>query len=107
MRENNKEEFAKKSAINLGLDLGSVSLNTVVLDQTFQVLEEHYDFIYGKPFHTLLNRLTDLLTRYSAEDIGITAITGSGGKFAAELIGGTFVNEVIAQATAVSRLYPE
>jgi predicted CoA-substrate-specific enzyme activase len=95
------------SCINLGLDLGSVSLNTVVLDQSLQVIEEYYDFVCGKPFHTLLNRLTSLLGKYPADTIKLVAVTGSGGKLAASLIGATFVNEVIAQATAAARLYPE
>ena len=91
----------------LGLDIGSVSLNTVITDRDFTVLENHYDFIHGKPFHTLLERLTGLLVKYPAEFIRVTGITGSGGKVAAELIGGNFVNEIIAQAIAVSTLYPQ
>jgi activator of 2-hydroxyglutaryl-CoA dehydratase len=59
----------------LGLDIGSVSLNTVITDQDFTVLENHYDFIHGKPFHTLLERLTGLLVKYPAEFIRITGIT--------------------------------
>ena len=35
------------------------------------------------------------------------AITGTGGKLATELIGGIFVNEIIAQATSTGILYPE
>jgi predicted CoA-substrate-specific enzyme activase len=91
----------------LGLDIGSVSLNTVLSDELNNVIEEYYDFTQGKPFHTLLHRLTDLLGKYPAERIRVTGITGSGGKTATEIIGGTYVNEIIAQATAVSRLYPE
>ena len=29
----------------LGLDIGSVSLNTVILDDKFTVIEEHYDYV--------------------------------------------------------------
>ena len=35
------------------------------------------------------------------------AITGSGGKLATDLIGGIFVNEIIAQATSAGILFPE
>ena len=35
------------------------------------------------------------------------ALTGTGGKLAAGLIGGVFVNEIIAQATSAGRLFPE
>ncbi len=107
MRQVVKEDFGENQFISLGLDIGSVSLNTVVLDQSFRVIEEYYDFIYGKPFHTLLSRLTILLDKYSQQLIRLAAVTGSGGKLASELTGSIFVNEVIAQSTAVARLYPE
>ncbi len=45
--------------------------------------------------------------RYAAEKISQVAITGSGGKLAAELIGGQFINEIIAQSKSVSKLYPD
>ncbi|MCK4597973.1 CoA activase, partial [bacterium] len=35
------------------------------------------------------------------------AITGSGGSLVAQLLGGTFVNEIIAQTTAVGRFHPQ
>jgi len=107
MRKTLKTECSCRSNICLGLDIGSVSLNTVLLDQSFKVIEEYYDFHYGKPFHALQNRLTTLFEKYSTESIQVTAVTGSGGKLAAELIGGFFVNEVIAQAISVARMYPE
>ena len=35
------------------------------------------------------------------------ALTGTGGKLAVGLIGGVFVNEIIAQATSAGRMFPE
>ncbi len=98
---------AESGGYYLGLDVGSVSLNTILMDRTFAVVEEYYDFTRGKPFHTLLHRLTKLLEKYSPGEIKLTAITGSAGKISVGLIGGAYVNEIIAQAMAVSRLYPE
>jgi predicted CoA-substrate-specific enzyme activase len=100
-------EVPERPLYYLGLDIGSVSLNTVLMDEINEVVEEHYDFIQGKPFHVLLHRLEALLEKYPAGNIRVTAITGSGGKTASEIVGGFYVNEIIAQATAVSRLYPE
>jgi len=91
----------------LGLDIGSVSLNTVLLDRSLNVIEEHYDYMHGKPFHVLHDRLASLLAKFSPDTIGVTAITGTGAKLAAELIGGKVINEVIAQAEAISSLYPQ
>ena len=96
-----------KSDILLGLDIGSVSLNTVVMDENYQVLENYYDYVHGKPFEVLHKRLASLTAEHPAETIKGIAITGTGGKLATELIGGTFVNEIIAQATSAGTLFPE
>ncbi len=95
------------SSIFLGFDIGSVSLNTVVIDEKNNILEEHYDYVYGRPFNVLKNRLTALLEKYKEESIRGIALTGTGGKLASSFIGGVFVNEIIAQATSTGTLYPE
>ena len=91
----------------LGLDIGSVSLNTVLLDENYNILEDYYDYVHGKPFNVLKERLTSILKNHSSENISGIAITGTGGKIASELIGGIFVNEIIAQATSSGRIYPD
>jgi predicted CoA-substrate-specific enzyme activase len=91
----------------LGFDIGSVSLNTAVIDENNNILEDYYDYIHGKPFNVLRERLSLILNKYPKEKIKGIAITGSGGKLATGLIGGVFVNEIIAQATSTGRLYPE
>jgi predicted CoA-substrate-specific enzyme activase len=89
----------------LGVDIGSVSLNTVVMDENHNILEEYYDYVHGKPFNVLNTRLISILERIGSVE-GI-AFTGSGGKLATKLIGGVFVNEIIAQATSSGKLFPE
>jgi predicted CoA-substrate-specific enzyme activase len=91
----------------LGLDIGSVSLNTVLMDENNNILEDYYDYIHGKPFNVLKIRLTSILKNHSSESIKGIAVTGTGGKIATELIGGVFVNEIIAQATSTSKLFPD
>lgn len=92
---------------HIGFDIGSVSLNTVVLSDNNEIIEDYYDYIHGKPFNVLKERLTSLLERYPVESIQSVAITGSGGKLASELIGGVYVNEIIAQATSTGKMYPD
>ncbi|MBN2763189.1 MAG: hypothetical protein JXR41_08880, partial [Bacteroidales bacterium] len=48
-----------------------------------------------------------ILSRYTPEQFSLVALTGSGGKLATELLGGKFVNEIIAQSKSVSVLYPD
>ncbi len=98
---------SEKAKLFLGLDIGSVSLNTVLMDEDHNIIENYYDYVHGRPFHVLNNRLASLLADHPAETIKGIAITGTGGKLAAELIGGVFVNEIIAQATSAGRLFPE
>jgi predicted CoA-substrate-specific enzyme activase len=91
----------------IGIDIGSISVNTVVIDQNGKILEEFYDYGYGKPFHQLLARLESTFEVYPEKDMKFMVFTGIGGKKAAEVLGGLHINEIIAQSTAVSRLYPE
>ncbi|MCJ7820603.1 MAG: acyl-CoA dehydratase activase, partial [Bacteroidales bacterium] len=90
----------------IGLDIGSVSLNTVLMDEELNILEDYYDYIHGRPFSVLNTRFRKILTDHRAEYILGIAVTGTGGKLATGLIGGVFVNEIIAQATSSGRLYP-
>ncbi len=99
MKENQK--------LYIGLDIGSVSLNTVLLDEEDKVIEDYYDYVHGKPFNVLRERLQSILDRLPREKIAGIAVTGTGGKLAIDLIGGIFVNEIIAQATSSGRIYPE
>lgn len=89
----------------LGIDIGSISVNTVLLDQNYQVLEEYYDYSHGKPFHVLIDRLEKLIAAHPDIDNSI-AFTGTGGKLAAELLQGVAVNEIVAQSKSVMAFYP-
>ena len=96
-----------KAKLNLGIDIGSISINTVLTDNEYRIIENHYHFCHGKPFHVLREILNDLFTRIHEANIDILAFTGTGGKQAAEILGGHFVNEIISQSTSVAVLYPE
>jgi predicted CoA-substrate-specific enzyme activase len=91
----------------LGLDLGSVSLNSVVLSQEGEVLEDRYTRTKGLPMETSLSVLQDLFARYPAASFKAVGVTGSGGKILARLLGGLFANEIISQAKAMETLHPE
>ncbi len=94
-------------AMSLGLDIGSISVNTVVIGTNREILEEHYTLCRGRPFQTLYTVLCDVLTRYPKETFSTLAITGTGAKFAAQLLGGVFVNEIVAQSAAIAAFHPE
>jgi predicted CoA-substrate-specific enzyme activase len=96
-----------EKSIFFGFDIGSVSLNTVLMDENLRILEDYYDYVHGRPFNVLRDRLSSILERIPSSSISGIAFTGTGGKLATGLIGGVFVNEIIAQATSSGKFFPE
>lgn len=84
----------------LGIDIGSIAVKSVVIDENKNILEEHYIRIKGEPAKIAASLQKDIKTRYK---IAALATTGSGGK----LIYGNFVNEIVAQSKAITHLHPE
>jgi len=91
----------------LGIDVGSVSANTVIMNDQKEVIEEHYTRLKGQPLLTVKNILEEILKRIPADAFQSLSFTGIGGKILSEILGGNFVNEIIAQARAVSHFYPD
>jgi predicted CoA-substrate-specific enzyme activase len=93
--------------MHLGADLGSISVNLVLLGGNCDVVEDHYIRHKGQPVKALAEGIDDVLTRHPSDQIESLTVTGSGGKLAADISGATFVNEIVAQTAAVGRLYPD
>ncbi len=91
----------------LGIDVGSVSANTVVMNRAGEVLEEYYTRLRGQPLKTVKGILEEIFSRIPAERFAGISFTGTGGKVLAEILGGEFYNEIIAQSKAIERLYPQ
>ena len=94
-------------SLYLGIDVGSVSANTVIMDDHRNVLEEHYTRTKGQPLQTVQRVLEEVLRRIPLEQFHSISFTGTGGKLLSELLGGNFINEIIAQAKAVQYFYPK
>lgn len=95
------------SKLYLGVDVGSVSVKVVLLDENKQMHERHYLRHKGHPGQTLLHALEEIFTRHNQQNIFGIGFTGSGGKRLSEILNGKFANEVIAEARSVSSLHPE
>jgi predicted CoA-substrate-specific enzyme activase len=91
----------------LGIDVGSISANTIIMDDHGEILEEHYTRIKGQPLQTVEKILEEILQRIPTKQVHSISFTGIGGKLFSELLGGNFVNEIIAQAKAVQHFYPQ
>jgi predicted CoA-substrate-specific enzyme activase len=94
-------------SLYLGIDVGSISTNTIIMDDHRNVLEEHYTRIKGQPLQTVQKVLEEILHRISHEQFHSVSFTGTGGKLLADLLGGNFINEIIAQARAIQYFYPQ
>jgi predicted CoA-substrate-specific enzyme activase len=94
-------------SLYLGIDVGSVSANTVIMDEHRNVLEGHYTRIKGQPLQTVQKVLEEILQRIPLGQFCSISFTGTGGKLLSELLGGNFINEIIAQAKAVQHFYPQ
>lgn len=101
---NDKNSVSKKY---IGIDIGSVSVKAVVMNQAKDVLEDHYVRSHGQPIQTVLLVLKDILNRTPLDDIEAVAVTGSGGKLLAQVINISFINEIVSQSTASGYFHPD
>jgi predicted CoA-substrate-specific enzyme activase len=91
---------------DVGLDIGSVSVNLVVMNPEGEVVKDEYRRHLGAPFRTTLNLLENLGSEFPLEQCRLVACTGLGGQRLAEILGGQFVNEVIAQGRGTHHFAP-
>jgi len=85
----------------MGVDVGSVSTNIVLLDNTLKVIEKLYLRTKGKPIKAIQFGLKILSEQYDSEQISSVGTTGSGRQMASFLMGGDIVkNEITAHAVA-------
>ncbi|MEK6590284.1 MAG: acyl-CoA dehydratase activase, partial [Nitrospinota bacterium] len=90
----------------LGLDIGSVSVKIVLINNKNDVVLHFYCRHKGQPIQTVMNKLKEILITIPIEKISGAAVTGSGGEIIAGLLGAEFINEIVAHAKATAKLYP-
>ncbi|MGD0232170.1 MAG: acyl-CoA dehydratase activase, partial [Syntrophorhabdales bacterium] len=90
----------------VGVDIGSVSVNVVVLDESGGVAEDRYVRHKGKPIHTASALLEEVHKKYG-KGIDFVATTGTAAKTFAPLVGASFTNEIIALTKAFHNLFPD
>jgi predicted CoA-substrate-specific enzyme activase len=98
---------AENKQINIGIDVGSISVDSILIDENYQILEDHYVRHKGKPVETAFEIVKDIVERFSEAAIHQIAFTGAGGKEIAKAIGAVWINEIVAQTKATAFLHPE
>lgn len=98
----------KKKVYYLGVDVGSVSTNLVVIDEDGVLVEKLYLRTGGQPIKAMQEGMAQLSEKLG-EDIWIKGVgtTGSGRQLASVLVGADVVkNEITAHAIAAQKLVP-
>lgn len=92
----------------LGVDVGSVSTDLVILDNKMNVIEKLYLRTKGSPIKAIQEGFIILKNKYDGIHISAAGTTGSGRQIAATLIGADAVkNEITAHAVAALEIDKE
>ncbi|MEO0126847.1 MAG: acyl-CoA dehydratase activase [candidate division WOR-3 bacterium] len=99
----------EKTSGYLGVDVGSISTNLVIIDKNGNVLARKYLWTKGRPIDMVIKGLAELNSEIGdkIEIIGV-GTTGSGRYLIGELIGADVIkNEISAQARAAIEIVPD
>lgn len=92
----------------LGVDVGSVSTDLILLDDCGNVKEKIYLRTKGNPIKAIQQGFKILKMKYDESEIAAAGTTGSGRMIASSIIGADAVkNEITAHATAALEIDPE
>lgn len=85
----------------LGIDVGSVSTNIVLIDKDNNLIHKKYLRTQGRPINILKEGIKELSLKFGEDTIKGVGVTGSGRKLAGILVGADIVkNEITAHAIA-------
>jgi predicted CoA-substrate-specific enzyme activase len=98
-----------KKECSLGIDVGSVSTNFVLLDGDDNVVEKLYLRTSGRPIEAILKGMSAIEKSYGQSvHIMAAGTTGSGRQLASTLVGADIIkNEITTHAAASCRMVPD
>ncbi|MGD2100048.1 MAG: hypothetical protein PVG35_20930, partial [Desulfobacterales bacterium] len=93
---------------SVGIDVGSVSLNCMVIDQNKEIVfESPYGRHFGKMNEAILELVEQLVATLGQNHIQSISFTGNHGKKLAEKLGAFYEFETISQALGVMHIMPQ
>jgi len=92
--------MAITSCIHAGVDIGSTTTKLIVFNEDGETIYSSYKRHNADQVQSVIDALTDLSSRTGNVELKI-ALTGSGAKRIAEYIGVPFIQEVVANSTAL------
>ncbi len=93
----------------LGIDVGSVSTNIVLIDENDNIIEKNYSFTQGQVLNALKRSFKTLRSRLS-KDLNIlgVGVTGSGGELASAVVNADlYKTEIFSHAIAAIHEFPD
>jgi len=98
-----------KKTLSLGIDVGSVSTNMILLDDENNVVKKLYIRTHGRPIDALRKGVAAIGGALDGEaEVCAAGTTGSGRQLAGVIIGADVVkNEITAHAAAACHMVPE
>lgn len=92
----------------VGIDVGSVSTDFVIVDQENHIKDELYLKTKGNPIAAIAEGMAKLERKYYQEQIEAVGTTGSGRSLAGAIVGADIVkNEITAHGVAAATLNPQ
>ncbi len=91
---------------SLGIDVGSTTVKTVILDDNSEIIRSRYQRHFSKVRETVAEQLEEIANEYSGCEFRLS-ITGSAGLGLANGAGLPFVQEVFGAFIAVNHSYPD
>ncbi len=91
---------------SLGVDVGSTTVKTVILDGDGNIIRSRYERHFSKVRETVSKQLSDIADEYPGCEFRLS-ITGSAGLGLANAAGLPFVQEVFGAFIAVKNSYPD
>jgi len=88
----------------VGIDIGSISVSCVVMDEEMNIVRSLYVRHKGRPIQVAETILEDLSKELEIDSV---AATGTGAQDFSQLIGASFVNEIVSLTKGFSHLYPD
>jgi len=99
----------KPTPVYLGIDVGSISTNVVLVDDAFRVVARRYLMTAGRPLEAVREGLHQVGVEVGGRvQVRAVGTTGSGRYLTSDFVGGDTVrNEISAQARAATSTDPE
>ena len=91
---------------SLGIDVGSTTVKTVILDDSGEIIRSRYQRHFSKVRETVAEQLAEIAEEYTGCKFRLS-ITGSAGLGLANASGLPFVQEVFGAFIAVNHSYPD